>query len=187
MKEHEAHLLGETVPEYSPEELVIQRLFDLDPADLEGDARAQYEATVMIVSQFSRTNPENGAREMISPGRIRAIPAITSRYMHLQKPARGVLGLEDVLYAWQDNMPENDGLRHPDLLFDMAQMNFGTDAPVQNIERNIMRAELQRRQMIAEYRSHMRMVAAQYRNERPLDDDADEQSLEAFIDDQIRP
>lgn len=168
----------------SAEALLVQDVFSVRPRDLAPGSGelAQYEATVAIVEQFSRANPETGEREVISPSRVAAIPAITERHMRLLHPARGELSLSEVRDSWWGNMPENDGLRHPDMLFDMTQMNFGTDEPIGHIEYNIMRAELQRRELMEQFRSMMRHAAAQRRFERPLDDETSEAAIDELID-----
>jgi len=159
----------------------VQEVFGMDLPRLEAAEKAEFDGLVTITRQFSRTNPDTGDYETISPRRVAAIPAITERHVRLLRPARGELGLEEILDSWCHNMPENDGLRHPDHLFDMAQMNFGTDRPIEHIEHSIMRAELRRRELEQEFRSTVRQAVARYRYERSLDGDASEEELDAFI------
>lgn len=174
--------IGEAKPRSSVEAQLVQEIFDLDPAELSDRDLSEYENLVKIVGLFSRVNPESGAFEHISPTRISAIPAITARHINLVKQARGILTPQQVYEVWFDNMPENTGLRHPDLLFDIAQYNFGTDEPIDDVLRAINRAEERRRELIAQYQGEIRQRAAQYRYERDLDDDAPEELLDAWAD-----
>lgn len=134
-----------------------------DPSMLDPEAAEWLELQTLIAAQFSRINPETYQYETISPSRVAAITPITIRHMQLLYPARGRLTNEDIRYSWQTNMPANDGMRHPDLLFDIAQINFGTDEPVDYIERQLMHQELERRSLTAKYRSTVHAVLAQMR------------------------
>jgi hypothetical protein len=123
-------LLGHERVTYSAEELLVQQVFGVDPAQIAGEALDQYSGFVQIVGQFSRFSPRTGHYETISPSRVAAVPAITERHQRLVGPARGRLSIGDIVQALHGNMPENDSERHPDHMFDIAQLNFGTDGPI---------------------------------------------------------
>lgn len=165
----------------SPEALMIQDVFEVHPNRMDTNERMEYDELVSIAMQFSRTDMTTGEYQIISKSRVAAIPAITARHMRLLEPARGVLTVDEVRESWRINMPENDGTRHPDLLFDMTQRNFGTDEPTGDITMSIMRNELRRRQLIEAYKSQVRYEANQRRYEQDLDQEADE-AIDAFID-----
>jgi hypothetical protein len=106
-----------------------------------------------IVAQFERPHPADAAvTQMISPGRAASIPAITARWQELVRPARGQLSTYDIIYAWRTNMPANTGQRHPDALFDAAQMNFGSDEPLGHVMHTATWAQRERIAMAQQYR-----------------------------------
>lgn len=154
---------GEVRTSGSHEADIVQGVFELDPSVLGDSDLEEFNHLVSIVKQFSRVNPETGEYESISPSRVQAIPAITARHIKLVAPARGILTSQQVAEVWNANMPFNDGSRHPDLLFDIAQYNFGTDEPIDDILRAINRAEIRRQELIAAYKSEFRQRATAYR------------------------
>ncbi len=167
----------------SAESQAVQTALGLDPTQFQGTDQQEFEALVAITKQFSRTDPETGIYQIISPSRIASIPAITERHCRLLAPARGQLTADDIKESWWTNMPENDGQRHPDQLFDIAQYNFGTDDDVTHILVSFTRLEAQRRQMIEDYMSQARYRAAQLRYELPLDaDERAEAAVDKIID-----
>lgn len=160
----------------------VQEVFGLDASRLTDDDQEQYVALVEIVSQFSRINPATKKREIISPNRIAAIPAITARHCELMRLALGELTPTQVVKAWRSNMPENDGARHPDLLFDMAQYNFGTDDPLDHVVRSLTQAEARRAELAERFKSVLRMQATKRWYERPLDDNTEEELVDELVD-----
>jgi hypothetical protein len=135
-------------PELSAEMLLVQQVSDIDPTQLDEPDRVEYDAYVDIVKQFSRYNPDTSEIETISPSRAEAIPAISARYCRLVIDARGELTPEEIVKEWATNIPENDGTRHPDVLFDIAQFNFGHDGPVEQIVKGLTAAETRRKEWL---------------------------------------
>lgn len=176
------YVLGEAPTSESREFELVREVFQLDPSELGVSDLDEFDNLVKIVQQFSRVNPATGEAEQISPSRVAAIPAITARHIELVQQARGVLTPEQVREVWLSNMPANTGDRHPDLLFDIAQYNFGTDEPIDDILRAINQAEIRRQKLIERYRSMLRQQATRYRYERPLDDDETEEAADFIVD-----
>ena len=174
--------MGEVLQSASHEARLVQNVFGIDPNNLGESDLEEFNHLVAIVGQFSRVNPETGDYESISPSRVQSIPAITARHIKLVAPARGILSPQEIAEVWRANMPFNNGERHPDLLFDIAQYNFGTDEPIDDILRAINRAEIRRQELIAAYKSEFRHRATAYRYDRPLDDDTPEEAVDAWAD-----
>jgi hypothetical protein len=123
----------------SPEDLLVRRVFDLGPSDITPIGGLDHTSLVAITTQFSRTNPRTSAHETISGSRVLAIPPVTERFRSLAHPTRGDLTAQEVTTAWRQNLPQNDGQRHPDRLFEIAVWNFGSDVPTRRVEQEIYR------------------------------------------------
>lgn len=164
------------------ESLLVQEVLGLEPNKLTEEEKREFLAVVAITASFSSADPSTGESIVISPSRVAAIPAISQRHCHQLEAARGILTPEQVIEAWESNTPSDRDDRHPDQLFDIAQFNFGHDGPVDDVVRGLTLAEQRRQEMIEEYRSRLRTAGAQYRWNRPLDDDAEEEIIDALID-----
>jgi hypothetical protein len=127
------------------EAAAVERVFGPEPEDTVGIvALGGFGGLVRVTGQFSRPPLAGGELPaIISDDRIGAIPAITARHVKMVAPARSDLSTDDVLMSWRQNMPKPYG-RHPNRLFDLAQRNFGTDAPTDGVIASIDRAARQR-------------------------------------------
>lgn len=156
---------------YSDEAGSVERSFGVDLADLTDEERENYQLVVAIAQQFTRPDARSGKPAIISPSRTLAIPAITARYCELVRPARGSLSSEQIIEAWQSNIPQDYG-RHPDQLFDIAQFNFGTDEPTGDIVRELNRVERRRKELVERYKAAAwRVIDLRQRDLRINDED----------------
>jgi len=144
--------------------------------------RQEYDHLVVIVAQFSRINPNSSKLQMISKNRVAAIPAITERHIALVSNARGELTYDDIRKAWRENMPQHDTDRHPDVLFDIAQFNFGSDEPIGDVVRALTIAAQQRKAMRTTIKSHLTRMATRYRYTRTPDDSTEDEEIDEYVD-----
>ncbi len=166
----------------SAEAEAVEEVLGLEPDKLTDAEKVEYLAVVAIAASFSSSDPSTGEAVNISPSRIAAIPAISQRHCHQVEAARGVLTPEQVVEAWQANTPDYRDGRHPDLLFDIAQYNFGHDGPVDEVVRGLTLAEQRRQELVERLRSEVRTAGRQYMWRRPLDDDTEEGIIDSVID-----
>jgi hypothetical protein len=166
----------------SAEAEAVEEVLGLEPGKLSAAEKVEFLAVVAIAASFSSTDPSTGEAIVISPSRIAAIPAISQRHCYQVEAARGVLTPEQVVEAWQANTPDYRDGRHPDLLFDIAQYNFGHDGPVDEVVRGLTLAEQRRQELVERLRSEVRTAGRQYMWNRPLDDDTEEELIDSVIE-----
>jgi hypothetical protein len=148
--------------DHSLEAAAVQSVFELDFSEFSAEDSSQYQHVVAIVRLFTQYDPETRQPTILSPSRIAAIPAISARHAQLMRSARGELTRFQIENAWWDNFPHDREFRHPDLLFDIAQYNFGTDAPIDNILRAMAEAEKRRARIMERCRHLVHSTFARY-------------------------